>query len=180
MDLRPTQLHLRETDSAIVPLPPLELPEEIEALGEIWLRKPEFHVTAAHVDTLTRFVCEGTGASEDEAREPVLATLRRAAWEHEIGAIATRDELRVVREGEERTIVVMVDAPGVGRLHRRLGEQLGVELSPPPAHITIYTGPEERGGIGLHTADDLGRLTEEIAGAEGERLRAAIGPALFT
>lgn len=168
MRLGPANLHLRDTDGAIIPLPSLSLPEEIEVGGEDWLRKPEFHVTAAHIETLARF--------GDPRR--IRAELRRITWDFEVGAIELGDELRIVREGDERTIVVMADAPDVERLHRRLGEALCVELEPPPAHVTIYTGPEERGGIGLHSAEDVERLSTPLGGADAERLRAALEAAI--
>ena len=162
-----------------MPLPSLGLPREVEVRGERWLRKREFHVTAAHVGTLVEQVQAADGAGEAEASASVHEALVRASRDFEVGGIRLREELRLVRDGEQRTIVLMVDAPGVAHLHGRLGVELGVALEPPPAHVTIYTGPEARGGIGLHSAADLARLTEELEGPEAERLRAGIGASLF-
>ena len=176
MEIRPAHLYLREGEGggAIVPLPPLALPEEIELLGERWLRKQEFHVTAAHIETIAEFDAEGRGLEIEAASELARDAVTAAAWDYEVGPIAIGDDLRVVREGEARTIVVMVAAPDLERLHARLGEELGVTLPPPPFHTTIYTGPEDRHGIGLHTAQQLTELTEEITGAELAQLQDAL------
>ena len=173
MRLRPAHLHLREGDSAIVPLPALDLPRELELDGESWLRKAEFHLTAAHGPHLAGLLA-ASGIAEQEAADRVEAAMRRVTWDFEIGEIELLGELRDVRDDGERTIVAMARMPDLDRLHERLGAEAGFEPAPPPAHVTIYTGPEERGGIGLHSAEEVERLSTPLGGPAADRLRAAL------
>ena len=177
--LRAAALYLIEAETAIVPLPFLELPRQLELLGEHWVRKAEFHLTALHVETVVRRVQAQRGGSESQARADVHAALVPMTRTDEVSEVRLRQELRVVRARGERTIVVMADAPGVEHLHARLAAALGVELDPPPAHVTIYTGPDARGGIGLHTQLDLRELSEPLpppdAAAGWQAVKEALG-----
>jgi hypothetical protein len=142
------------------------LPERIEALGLPWAVKDELHVTAAHTPWLAR----RAGVSLDRAWEQLAAALegRRA------GPVRVGDELRLVRDGDERTLVVMAGVDGLGELYAELSGRLGAPLEPPPTHITLYTRPGGA-GIGVHDETDLRRLTEPLRGRRAAEAREAIG-----
>jgi hypothetical protein len=89
------------------------------------------------------------------------------------GPVRIGDELRVVREGEERTLIVMVRVDGLGDLYAELSGRLGAPLAVPPTHLTLYTRP---GGeaIGVHDEGDLRTLTERLTGRRAAEVREAI------
>jgi hypothetical protein len=164
--LRPASLYPHARAGVLVPLALFGLPERVEALGEAWQLKDEFHVTAAHAPWLAA----RAGVSLERAWDELRCALegRRA------GPVRIGDELRLVREGMERTIVVMARVDGLGDLYAELSGRLGAPLAPPPTHVTLYTRP---GGaaIGVHDESDLRSLTEPLRGRHDEEVRRAIG-----
>lgn len=90
------------------------------------------------------------------------------------GAVRIGEELRLVREGEERTVIVMVSVAGLGDLYAELSGRLGVPLTPPPTHITLYRRPGGQ-GIGVHDETGLRALTEPLQGRRAAEVREAIG-----
>jgi len=164
--LRPASLYPHAPGSVLVPLALFGLPGAIEVRGESWALKDEFHVTAAHAPWLA----QRAGVTLERAWRELAAALegRRA------GPVRVGDELRIVREGDERTLVVMARVDGLRELYAELSGRLGAPLAPPPTHITLYTRP---GGeaIGVHDESDLRALTRVLSGREADEVRAAIG-----
>lgn len=163
--LRPASLYPHARGSVLVPLMLLGLPEEVETQGATWALKEEFHVTAVH----TPWLAQRTGVSLEHAWQELLAALegRRA------GPVRIGEELRLVLEGEERTLIVMVRVDGLGELYAELSRRLGAPLVPPPTHITLYTRPGGE-GIGIHDASALRSLTEPLRGRRAAEIREAI------
>jgi hypothetical protein len=163
--LRPASLYPRARGSVLVPLALFGLPEWIEVRGVSWALKDEFHVTAAN----TSWLAQRTGVSLERAWQEVSGALegRRA------GPVRIGDELRLARDGEERTLIVMVGVDGIGALYTELSGRLGAPLAPPPTHITLYTRP---GGeaIGVHDESELRSLTEPLRGRHAAEIRDAI------
>jgi hypothetical protein len=150
LDLRPASLHTHRHGSVLVPVNVLGLAPEVVALGERWAVKEEFHVTAVS----TPWLAERLGRDLDE----VSGAAAEVAAASNVTRVTVRDELRVVRRDEERTIVVMADVEGLDGFIAALAERLGAPVPAPPAHVTLYTRPGG-GGIGLHEDTDLAGLT---------------------
>jgi hypothetical protein len=164
--LRPASLYPTARGSVLVPLAVFGLPERIEADGVPWVLKEEFHVTAAHTPWLAH-----------RARVPLERAWRElsAAIEgRRAGPVRVSDELRLAREGEERTLIVMARVDGLGELYGELSGRLGAPLAPPPTHITLYTRPGGQ-AIGIHDESDLRALTEPLRGRRAAEVRAAVG-----
>jgi hypothetical protein len=164
--LRPATLHHHAGASVLVPLNLFGLPAEVDVLGERWAVKDEFHVTAAHAPHLA----QRTGLPLEHVAEELAAALegRRA------GPVRVSDELRLVRDGDERTLIVMASVDGLADLYVELSGRLGAPLAPPPAHITLYTRPGGE-GIGVHDETGLRELTRTLRPREADEVRAAIG-----
>jgi hypothetical protein len=163
--LRPASLYPHARGSVLVPLALFGLPERIEVRGVPWALKDEFHVTAAH----TPWLADRAGVSLERAWDELSAALegRRA------GPVRVGDELRLVRDGEGRTLIVMAGVDGLGALYAELSGRLGAPLAPPPTHITLYTRPGGQ-GIGVHDESDLRSLTEPLRGRHAAEIREAI------
>lgn len=162
--LRPASLYPRARGSVLVPLMLPGLQERFEADGAAWALKDEFHVTVAH----TPWLAERAGTSVEHAWQELAAALegRRA------GPVRVGEELRIVREGDERTLIVMAAVDGTGDLYAELSGRLGAPLAPPPTHITLYTRPGGK-GIGVHDQSDLRSLTEPLRGRTAAEIRRA-------
>jgi hypothetical protein len=149
----------------IAPLTVTGLPPEIELLGERWLRKREFHMTAV----LARVVAFG------------LDVVARVTDGRSVGPVAIGREIRRVRDpsGDElRTLVVMAECPGLDPLYGELSAALGVRLVAPPAHVTIYSSDPDR-GIGLADGSELRERTMVLGEADQAELRSLLERAAF-
>lgn len=151
----------------MIPLAIDGLPEEIEALGERWQRKREFHLTAASAQKL-----EQAGGG----REDLWEVVTRVASGRLLGPITLLAEVRRVTAAERpglRTIVAMAEAPGLEPLHRDLSAALGVELSNQPPHVTLYSNdPAE--GIGLEDEAQLAERAPPLPEGQQREIRRAM------
>lgn len=163
--LRPASLYPHARSSVLVPLALLGLPERLSAGGLSWVVKDEFHVTAAHTPSLAA----RAGVSVEFAWSELAGALEG----RRVGPVRVGDELRLVREGEERTLIVMVGVDGLPALYEELSGRLGAPLPPPPAHITPYTRPGGK-AIGIHDESDLRSLTEPLRGRRLAEVREAM------
>jgi hypothetical protein len=163
--LRPATLYPHARGSVLVPLALSGLPQTIEADGETWAVKEEFHVTAAHTPSLA----QRAGVTHDRAWEELSAALA----DRRVGLVRVGDELRRARDRDERTILVMVHVDGLTDLYSDLSRRLGASLPPPPTHITLYTRPGGK-AIGIHDDSDLHSLTEPLSGARAAEVRGAM------
>jgi hypothetical protein len=128
--------------SVVAPVVIDGLPDRIEVLGESWLRKVEFHVTAVSAAALEQ------AAGSDPALWPSVASVAEG---RRIGPVLLFEDVRRVTDSERpglRTLIAMAHAAGLEALHHDLAAALGTPVGPPPAHITLYsTDPES--GIGI-------------------------------
>jgi hypothetical protein len=165
--LREASLHVVEGTSLVVPVIVDGLPERIEVLGRTWERKREFHVTA-----VSRSVLEAAGRD----REDRWAVVAETASGRAVGPMAATGEIRRVRHPDEpalETLIVMVDAPGLAGLHAALSEALDAALTPPPAHVTLYSSDPGR-GIGIDDERELAERAPPLAPAAQDAVREAM------
>jgi hypothetical protein len=160
-------LHVTPGVSVVAPLIIRGLPEEIEALGERWLRKREFHLTAVSAAVLEA----GT-----RVRPDLWEIVSSVASGRRIGPIATSTEVRRVTHPTRpglRTLIVMARAAGLADLHRDLSAALDVELTPPPAHVTLYSS-DPGAGIGIADEQELRIRAPLLTEAQQDEVRRAM------
>lgn len=152
--LRDSPVQVSAGESAIAPVEITGLPEEIDALGGRWQRKVEFHMTVL-----------GAAVIEELGRGDAWERVSHVLEGRSVGPIYATRELRRVRHEkrpELETIVVMVECPALRELYRELSDQLEADLTPPPAHVTLYsTDPEQ--GIGLNDVAQLAQRAPELS-----------------
>ena len=165
--LRDLPVVMAPGESAIAPVEIRRLPDEIEALGRRWQRKVEFHMTV-----IGAAVLEKVSAGDPRVQKRV----GRVVGDRSVGPIYATSELRRVRHPEDpdfETIVVMVECPALAEVYRELSAELGTELAPPPAHVTLYSTDSER-GIGINDDQQLRERAPALAEEEQEELRRAM------
>jgi HD domain len=165
--LREASLHVVHGTSVVAPVVIEGLPQQIEALGEAWQRKREFHLTAASCSVLER-----AGGGRDDLWDVVSAVASGRC----IGPVTARSELRRVTDPATpglRTLIVMADAAGLAALHRDLSEALGAQLDPPPAHVTLYSS-DPAAGIAIDDQEQLDERAPALAPEQQDELRGAI------
>lgn len=128
--------------SVVAPVVIEGLPETIVALGDSWLRKVEFHLTAVSAATLERL---------RPGRPDLWNRVADLADGRSIGPVLVFEDVRRVTDSARpglRTLIAMAHARGLEALHHDLSAALGARLGPPPAHITLYSSDPEA-GIGI-------------------------------
>lgn len=165
--LRQASIHVTPGQSLVVPLIVDGLPEEIDALGRRWRRKREFHLTA-----VAARVVDALPGDREAKWERVV----EVASGRDLGPVEAREDLRRVRDSDQpvlETLIVMAECPGLAELHRDLSNALGTHLTPPPAHVTLYsTDPAE--GIGITDERELGDWAPPLPPDERDELRHAL------
>jgi hypothetical protein len=165
--LRDLPVRARPGESAIAPVEIEGLPAEIDALGRRWQRKVEFHMTvigAARIEEV---------AGNDRT---FIDRTARVLEGRSVGPIYVTAEVRRVRHPDEpgfETIVVMVECPALAGVYRDLSSELGAELTPPPAHVTLYSTDSAR-GIGINNEAQLRERAPALSAREQEEVRRAL------
>jgi hypothetical protein len=147
--------------SAIVSIPPLDLPATVEFAGLRWLAKKEFHLTL-----LDSAAMEAVGSIG-----PANALVSEAARGIEFAARLTGG-IWMLEEPPARTLIALAELDGARGFFGRLADS-GVRLEVPPFHVTLFTRGTSR-GIGVHTMDELHALGRELAAGERKDLLARI------
>lgn len=144
--------------SAILSIPPLDLPSTVELSGSHWLAKKELHVTL-----LGRDAMESIGRG---SRGPVV--VRDAAKGMELEVRLT-DELWLLEEPPASTIIARAEVPDAAELFAKISDASGAKLEEPPYHVTLFTRGTSR-GIGVHSLEELRSAGRELTDAERKRL----------
>ena len=165
--LIPEPLVVSEGGSVIAPLAIDGLPTQIEALSELWRRKSEFHLTAIASRALESLERTWPGAWE---------LVERLALGRALGPVAVTGDVRRAWHPDRpglRTLLVMVGCPGLDRLYHEVSAAVGTPLSPPPAHVTLYsTDPDE--GIGIVDRHELMERAPPLRPDERQKLGGAM------
>ena len=140
--------------------------------GKVFDPKDELHITILGK-------APGRLVREAIERDPPVEGRIRQAIENANWAFRFQDKMyHVCKEKKVRhaqgdlntlhaeSIIVMVEVVGLQGFYDRLGRITGVDLEPPPAHVTLYTYGDPL-GIGLYSREDLQEfVTQEIAPSE--------------
>jgi hypothetical protein len=165
-ELKQASIHVVSGHSLVVPLIIEGLPETIVVLGKRWRRKREFHLTA-----VAERVIESLDPGEHAWNRVIDVASGR-----DLGTITVRDEIRRVRSPEQpglETLIVMADCPGLERLYSDLSSALAVQLSPPPAHVTLYS-TDPAAGIGIVDEAELAERAPALTEKEQAAVRGAM------
>lgn len=165
--LRDLPLEAPVGESVIAPMAIEGLPAGITALGRRWRRKVEFHMTV-----LGATVIWETGNGDPGIWEVVEALVGGRM----VGPIYASRDLRRVRDCEKpglETLVVMVRCRALRPLYKELSRELNVSLTPPPAHVTLYSTDPKK-GIGINDRRQLRERAPALGEEDREEVRRAM------
>lgn len=165
--LEQASIHVVPGYSLVVPLMIPGLPETIEALEVRWRRKREFHLTA-----VAERVIDDLDAGEAIWDQVIAVASGRC-----LGPVTASEEVRRVRDPDRpalQTLIVMADCPGLEDLYGGLSDALEVELTPPPAHVTLYS-TDPAAGIGIVNDSELALRAPRLSAAEQDEIRQRMG-----
>lgn len=130
-----------------------DLPSTIEVSGEILQKKSHFHVSLLCVKN----ILEVAPDIEDE----VLRHFCDFIDSNSMKLTGFSGEFRLVKHEERMSIVAMCEVANLHAFAEYLTEKIKIEVSPQPAHITIYT-LQPNAGIGLNSSIELEKKSEVI------------------
>lgn len=139
---------------------PGELPEALEAAGNTFVRKPEFHITLLPVERTAARIDEGR---VEELRPQIADEFYQFVGNQPLTEYELIDDLRLVEASEtNKTIIVLAALKGIDELFSTLSSKHGVEIPIQPIHITLYTLPQDRIGIPINSYEELERMSQPI------------------
>lgn len=140
----------------LVDIPLHGMPEEVKVHGHVLHRKTEFHISLICVKKITPLI---DNARNDQLAAEIVDAFIAYVKDRPLAEFRLSKNFRFVQRGERKTVVVMVDMPGLSEFFELLSNRYGVKLPVQPAHITLYTLQPDA-GIGILSGEQLNQDSE--------------------
>jgi hypothetical protein len=126
--------------------------QEVRYQGKTFAPKDELHITILSQDTAA--VVADYIAQEPEDAGTIHGLIDSVRWSfHKL------ETYHHLRDGEEETIIQMVEVPELPGFFQELSRIVGQGLILPPAHVTLYMHNSEK-GIGLPSHEVMEQLSQ--------------------
>lgn len=135
------------------------LPEGVVVEGDQFVIKPEFHISLVWVGKLKELVSD---EDKGKIKTEMIDEFNKFSEEYSLKDFEIINELRLVKQGEQKSIIVRARVPNLENFFRRLSQKYGVEFPVQPAHITLYTLPTDKIGIGILSHEEMQEKSEPI------------------
>ncbi|HET7673836.1 MAG TPA: hypothetical protein VFK11_04990 [Candidatus Saccharimonadales bacterium] len=136
-----------------------ELPKNIKVDGSELVIKQEFHISLVWVGRLKEMVNE---PDKEKIKKEMIAEFEQFTKEHPMTDFDLTKELRLVNKEGRKSVIAMAEVPGIEAFFERLSRKYDVNLPVQPTHITLYTLPTDKIGIGILSYGELDAYTEPI------------------
>lgn len=146
---------------------PLE-PQKLQFAGQEWRAKQELHCSLVSGDKLAKRIADESGRDMQRLIAGMFTTIQNFLKEHPLtqADLGQTDVFRfVAKDDGRRSIVRMVEVPGIRDLFGVISDGLAIDLPVQPTYITLYTGPDGR-DIGLLSEEELTRFTRQFSDQE--------------
>src|SRR5665811_1186644 len=97
-----------------------DLPESLEFGGDKFVVKPEFHITLLNFENIATLI---GSANVEKLKPKILEEFNKFVSQHPLTQYTLSNELRLVRVGENKTIVVLVKLEGIDKLFDALSNK---------------------------------------------------------
>ena len=144
-----------------------ELPKTIEVEGDKMIIKNEFHISLVWIGRLSKMVDE---RNKDKIKLEMIEEFERFTENNSLIDYKLTGELRLVKKDGLKTVIAMAEVPNLNIFLEKLSEKYGVKLPVQPTHITLYTLPEDKIGIGILSEEELQKYSTEIDIPEFQKL----------
>lgn len=135
------------------------LPDRLKMDGSELVIKPEFHISLVWVGRLKDMVNE---PDKEKVKREMIGEFEEFVKEYPLDDYELTKELRLVRFEDRKSVIAMAEVPNIDRFFERLSRKYDVNLPFQPTHITLYTLPTDKIGIGLLSYGELDAYTEPI------------------
>ncbi len=136
-----------------------QLPEYITIEDEKMVKKPEFHISLVWVGRLSEIV---DAANKGKVKRYMIEEFEKFIAINPLDVYELTGELRLVKNNGLKTVIAMAKVPNLEKFFDKLSEKYGVRLPMQPAHITLYTLPSDKVGIGILSDEELQNISEPV------------------
>jgi hypothetical protein len=142
------------------------LPQTLKVGEDEFVVKPEFHITLLSSWGISKVI----GSKNVELEPEAIEEFYKFVESFPLTRYKLSNELRFVNVNGNKTIVVMANLDGIDKLFDILSKKYGVKIPVQPTHVTLYTLPTDRIGIGINSYEELKKISEPIKIPELEKL----------
>lgn len=136
-----------------------KLPNTIKVDGSELVVKLEFHISLVWVGKLKEMVGE---PDKEKVKQEMVREFEEFIKEYPLDDYTFTKELRLVRFEGRKSVIAMAEVPNIDRFFERLSRKYDTNLPVQPTHITLYTLPTDKIGIGLLSYGELNSYSEPI------------------
>jgi hypothetical protein len=135
------------------------VPPKLKIEGNEFVVKPEFHITLLAAGKLAEIIDSN---NVERLKLELIEEFYTFVDKFPLTRYELLDELRLVKVGDTKTIVVMAKLEGIDTLFDDLSKKHGVKLPVQPTHVTLYTLPTDTFGIRINSYEELQEISEPI------------------
>lgn len=136
-----------------------ELPKKLTVDGDELVLKPEFHISLVWAGRLAEMI---DIQNKDKIKIEIIQEFEKFTKEKSLVDYELTGELRLVEKGSQKTVIAMAKVMNLEAFFMRLNQKYGSKLPLQPAHITLYTLPTDKIGIGILSDEELQRISKVI------------------
>ncbi len=136
-----------------------KLPKTLLIENDEMIIKNEFHISLVWIGRLSAMVDQ---QNKDKIKKEMIEEFEKFTRQHSLSEYKLTKELRLVKKGDQKTIIAMAKLPNIDHFFKVLSKRYGLKLPIQPTHITLYTLPEDKIGIGILSEIELNKWSEPI------------------
>lgn len=136
-----------------------KLPQRITVEDDEMTIKNEFHISLVWASRLSEMVDK---QNKDKIKAEMIEDFEKFTEEYSLEDYELAKELRLVKKGNQKTIIAMAEVPNLDIFFKKLSQKYGVKLPLQPTHITLYTLPTDKIGIGILSNEELQKYSKPI------------------
>lgn len=134
------------------------LPPTLELNDVTLTLKSELHITLICAKKIASLIDE---SKADEVEQVILSTFINFVEKTPLTEYRPTKAFRFVERDEKKTVVVMVEIPGLNEFFDLLKDKYAKDLPLQPTHVTLYTLQPEI-GIGILSQEELERESKPV------------------
>jgi hypothetical protein len=138
----------------------LELPSTIEIDGQTLYIKDEFHITLLGARYLAEWI---DPANVETLTGELLQEFDEFVSTNTLENYEINSELRLVKENDQKTIIVLASVQNLDRLFDQLNQKFSMDLPRQISHVTLYRYPKDFVGIPIPSREIFERISEPVS-----------------
>lgn len=136
-----------------------DIPETFRFEGYNLEVKREFHISLVWASKVARLIDE---SREEELIDEIHQAFKDFHAQKPVVEFKLLPELRFLEKGEQKTIIVMAEVEHLEEFFNEVRGRYQTEIPSQPTHVTLYTLPPDRIGVGIFDEKQLEEQTKVV------------------